>query len=186
MLNLGWTCEIRVCIRVMRHGCWALSSGLIDWSFSHWTHVTFKQVALNNDRSTRKDTPLDAGVSTHRLLRHAASQAPPPRHSWSLSTYLSSCLHVPAAQPHPSRCRTRAAPCTTERSHRPIGATVTAPAQPAASPSLPTPMPTPPPAAADPPATPPAAAPSAGARTSEVAKLKFLTVLQHALETVHS
>ncbi len=37
MLAVGWTCAIRVCIRVMRHG------RLGDLPFSNWTHVTFKK-----------------------------------------------------------------------------------------------------------------------------------------------
>ena len=60
MIAVGWMCEIRVCIHVMIVVGWALSIGLIDLPFSHWTHVTFKQSTHaylgTAGRGTRKGT----------------------------------------------------------------------------------------------------------------------------------
>ncbi len=97
MLAVGWTCEIRVCIRVtgtgMRHG----RLGTINWAdrlaFSHssWTHVTFKQFTHRGGRHHAEST---TGAPTTMVNQHdraslagrgsggstRAGETRPPRH----------------------------------------------------------------------------------------------------------
>ncbi len=95
MLAVGWTCEIRVCIRVtgMRHG----RLGTIDWAdrlaFSHssWTHwhVTFKQFTHRGGRHHAEST---TGAPTTMVDQHgragfagrgsggSTGETRPPRH----------------------------------------------------------------------------------------------------------